>query len=1004
MNLKTEVADKNTNTYKPVSFGAYFFDRSNAVLQRHGNAVALTPKAFAVLGQLIDSAGGLVTKEALFEAVWPKVVVTEAALTVCIREIRKALGDKPSQPVYIETVHKHGFRFIGKIDTQPESISAHGLVGRDAPLTMLQDRLAVALTATRQLVFISGEAGIGKTSVLETFVENQRQTGNYWIAKGQCIEHYGAGEAYLPLLDAMGRLCRETDDESLPAVLARYAPSWLAHLPSVRFSPTATGNTETMANTSPERMMREMAEALEAISQNKPLILCLEDLHWCDQATTEILSFLARRRDPARLLILATLRPADTIVNNLPLRDVKQDLQLRGLCTHLPLEFLGTADIADYLTANFSPNNFPEHLAAIIHQHTDGNPLFIINVLADMGASGFLKQESGCWQLQAAPETLKRYVPENLQAMINQQIDRLEPENQALLEAAGIAGEPGGVAVQFTVTETAAALAVDAADIEGRLEKLARAGHFLRSLGITELPDGSLSSRYEFTHALYQNVIYERTSITQKIIQHRRLGYRLEQGYGQQCGEVANKLAVHFEYGREFLKASHYLCLSAHDASRRGASREAILSLYKAQQLLDKVAETPERDRQELTLLQLLAPAMTAGHGNAVPDIETVYLRALKLCEQLEDKIEQFPVLFGLRSFYMVTGELSKSHQLAESLLRLAEEINNSGLILEAHVGLASSLFYLGNLKASFDHAVEGIKHYDPELHAGHAAKYGLDPGVFCYARAGQTAWALGFPDSALDFELKGVALAETLNHPYSEVFAIHNLTMVYLYRRDGKAALASAHRGSQVAIQHGFTFLSVWSFYLRAWAFSMQHDLDNAQLEIQRALAAPHPKSCTTDSFLGLFLAECYWYLHDHENGLAALANPSREHSYDVERLRLKAEFYLLKLASASTVDQSAEILHEAEDYYIKALTLSDRLGTKSYSLRIAVGLSGLLKKQGRYNEAYALLNGIYASFDEGLATTDMQEARQCLKQLAGFMPANRQSPSGSHKAIESQ
>ncbi|CAG7857394.1 hypothetical protein MCAMS1_02198 [biofilm metagenome] len=981
--VKAKDINQDPSPQRTVNFGPYVFDRANAILRRNGKAIPMTPKAFAVLGHLIDFSGELVTKEALFDTVWPNVVVTEAALTVCIREIRKALGDEPSQPVYIETVHKHGFRFIGKINKISELIAAHRLVGRDAALAALQSALAAALAETRQLIFITGEAGIGKTSVLETFVEQLSQTGDYWIAKGQCIEHYGAGEAYLPLLDALGRLCRQADEEALPALLVRYAPSWLSLLPSVRFSLGAAEKTDSMAKTSPERRMREIAEALEAISQNRPLIFCLEDLHWCDQSTTEMLSFLARRRDPARLLILATLRPADTIVNNLPLRDVKQDLQLHGLCTHLPLEFLSTTDIAGYLAANFSPNWFPEDLAAFIHQQTDGNPLFIVNVLADLRASGLLTQESGCWQLQASPKTLKKCVPENLQAMINQQVDRLEPGDQALLEAAGITGEPGGVAVQFTVTETAAALAVETADIEGRLEKLARTGHFLRSLGITEWPDGSLAGLYEFTHALYQNVIYARTPVTQKIVQHRRLGSRLEQGYGPHCGEIANKLAVHFEYGREFLKACHYLCLSANEASRRGASREAILSLRKAQQLLDKVAGTPERDRQELCVLQLLAPAMTAGLGNAVPEIETVYLRAFKLSEELGDNREKFPVLFGLRSFYMVTGELAKSHELAESLLRLAEEINDSGLILEAHVGLASSYFYLGNLKASYDHAIEGINRYDARLHNDHAAKYGLDPGVFCYARAGQTAWALGFPDRALDYAVKGVALAETLEHPYSEVFAIHHLTMVYLSRRDGKAALESAYRGNQLATQHDFAFLSAWSYFLRAWAFSMLQDAENARLDIQRALAAPHPESCTTASFLGLFLAECYWHLQGAEEGLAILAKPARGHQYDVERLRLQAEFYLLSLENSISIDQETEYTRQAEALFRNALTQSDQQGTKSYSLRIALGLSRLLSKLNRDKEAYALLNNVYLSFNEGFNTVDSQEAVKFLNRL---------------------
>lgn len=216
-----------------------------------------------------------------------------------------------------------------------------------------------------------------------------------------------------------------------------------------------------------------------------------------------------------------------------------------------------------------------------------------------------------------------------------------------------------------------------------------------------------------------------------------------------------------------------------------------------------------------LNVLQLLAPAITAAQGNAAAEIEAVYLRALELCQQLDDKTEQFPVLFGLRSFYLITGDLDQAHRLAGSLLDLAESLKNRGLILEAHVGLASCYFYLGNLKASYDHAVKGIKIYDRSIYADHAAKYGLDPGVFCYARAGQTAWALGQPERGLEYLLHGTAIAETANHPYSHVFAIHNLTLIYLYRREGEAALKSAGQGSKLALHHGFNFMSAWSYYL---------------------------------------------------------------------------------------------------------------------------------------------------------------------------------------------
>src|SRR2546425_2073231 len=385
-------------------FGAFWLDVSNEQLWRGEQTLALKPKALAMLRHLIEHAGQLVTKEALFQAVWPDTVVSEAVLTTCMREIRQVLGDEAKAPQFVETVHRRGYRFIAplaataplvqspksKVQSLHSAIrtphSAIGMVGRETELEQLYGWLEKALSGERQLVFVTGEPGIGKTTLVETFLQSlesrvqrlasgsqnvplstfqtldpRRQTldSSLWIGRGQCIEHYGAGEAYLPLLEALRRLCREAGGEHLLRLLERYAPTWLAQMPALLDDTELEALQRRVHGATQERMLRGMAEAVEVLTTEQGLVLWLEDLQWSDYSTLDLIPYLAQRRGRARLLLIGTYRPADVIVSGHPLKAVKQELQAHGQCAELPLQFLTSAVVTQYLAVRFPHNQFP---------------------------------------------------------------------------------------------------------------------------------------------------------------------------------------------------------------------------------------------------------------------------------------------------------------------------------------------------------------------------------------------------------------------------------------------------------------------------------------------------------------------------------------------------------------------------------------------------------------------------------------------------------------------
>jgi DNA-binding winged helix-turn-helix (wHTH) protein len=573
----------------------------------------LAPKAFAVLCHLIQRPEHLVTKDELLAAAWGDTVVGEATLTSCIRDLRKALDDSSRAPRYIETVHRRGFRFIGPVGAPrasppprpASSPPASMLVGRDADLARLDALLATAVGGQRRVVFVTGEAGIGKTTLVEAFIARMNNAEDIHVGRGQCVEQYGASEPYLPLLEALGRMGREPRGDALRRVLRQYAPTWLVQLPALLADEEIEAVQRRAQGTTRERMLRELIEALDAFGTDAPLVLVLEDLHWSDAATIDLVAMIARRRDPAPLLVVATYRPADVAALAHPLKPVQQELRVHGHCEELALDFLGEAAVGEYLARRFPGASFSPDVARVLHENTSGNPLFLVNVVDDLVAQGHVREDDGRWTLSIPLERVAAGVPHTLSQMIEKQIDRLAPREQAVLAVASVAGADFSAALS-------AADGIDPRDGERSCEALARRGQFLRAAGPAEWPDGTVAGRYAFIHAMYRSVLYERIPIGHRVGLHLRIGARLERAHGARAGEIAGELAMHFEHGRDFARAVHYRRHAAEMALRQHGYREAVDHAKHGLGMLAALPESPERNRQEIEIQTVLGAATLA--------------------------------------------------------------------------------------------------------------------------------------------------------------------------------------------------------------------------------------------------------------------------------------------------------------------------------------------------------------------------------------------------------
>jgi DNA-binding winged helix-turn-helix (wHTH) protein/tetratricopeptide (TPR) repeat protein len=620
-------------------FPPFRLDTANQCLWRVRDSaeherIQLTPKAFGVLRHLVEHAGRLVSQDELLDAVWGHAHVEPAVLNNQILRLRHALGDHPRNPVFIETVSRRGYRFIASVhdalcDANLGNASlSPKVVGRRIVLDKLNQALSTALTGQRQIVFITGEPGIGKTTVLDEF---QRQAAadvpGIRIARGQCVEGYGGGEAYYPMLEAVRQLCQGRGGDSLVRTLASCAPTWLVQFPALMTSEHRAMLQREILGATRERMLREIGEVLDVIASASPLLLVFEDLHWVDGSTVDLLSALARRRGPAKLLVLGTYRPADVATSNLPLKSLTQDLLVHHLCREIALEPLTEAEVAEYLAGGAPETPQVAALGALLYRRSEGNPLFMVAALEHLTERDLITGEHGGWHPKVALDEIDLGVPENLRRMIETRIERLSAEEQRVLEVASLHSV---APYRFGVAIRAPLIDMEPEAFEGLCGTLFRNQGIIRPATPVEFADGTLSVCYEFVHELYREVCYRRIGPGRRVRLHRLLAEQVEAHFMEnsdnsaprlasatcsviavlQCLELSDNsatwLAANFEQGEDWPRAVKYLRLAADRGRRRFAYGEAVATLQHAAELVSRI---PERDRVicEMGVLEQLA-------------------------------------------------------------------------------------------------------------------------------------------------------------------------------------------------------------------------------------------------------------------------------------------------------------------------------------------------------------------------------------------------------------
>lgn len=974
---------------RPLRFGHYTLDPVEG-LMRGRRRLHVTRQSLRVLHLLASRAGRVVTKEEVFRHAWPGIAVTDAALTSCIQELRRALEDDARQPTYIETVHRRGFRFLKPTRIEPDDALASAVpraaaasalassgpvVGRDEPLAILERALRHAGQGHRRCVLVVGEPGIGKTTLVEAFLGRQGGTAGLHVARGDAVERLGVSEPYHPLLEALARLCRGPRGEAFIPLLRQYAPAWLAELPALQSPSERRALQRQTAGATRGRLLRELNDAIESVASDATLVLWLEDAHWADASTLDWLSACTRRREPARLLLVVTARPGisarvDALCARLRHEPCADVVPLGGLDENAIREILKTR------CGNDAP--WQAALARQLHARTEGHPFFTHVLLDELEPRGLLADEQGGEQgvagraRPAHREALLHAVPDSLRQLIERQVEGLSLDEQQLLEAASIVDEP-----TWSAALAAACAGVGIVEAEAVLAGLARRGAFLREEGKAEWPDGTVAAAFSFVHVLYRDALRGRLSAARRVELNRVAAARLEAAFGAAPEQAAAQLAVHFEEGRRFDRAARCLQAAANTASRRGAGEEARLSLERALALLRELPASPERDEREAELQVLLGSVVMASDGWAAPAAEAAFDRARMLCDRLRKTVQLFPSYWGVWLYRWGRGDLAAARDLAATLGTLARSSERPALRLQMHHAHWATAFSLGELDVSIAHADAGFALCEGDNGDEHASVYGNhDAGVCSRAFAARALAAQGRLEAAARAGETAVARARQIGHPFSLALALVFSAAARQAMGDAPGCADEASEAAALAFRHGYRLLQAWAEALDAWARGVLGSPRRVLPALRRAVdAAFETGSRQFQTFLLGLVAETSLRASDVTEGLAAvdralaLADETGERFFEAELQRVRAG--LLRRAPGGDCDDRVMASLEG------ALAAARHQGAALFALRAALELGDAMGAAGNVQEGRERVRQALAALPPGSSSAEIDSAR---------------------------
>jgi DNA-binding winged helix-turn-helix (wHTH) protein/tetratricopeptide (TPR) repeat protein len=960
-------------------FGPFRFDVRDQRLFSDSTEIELRRKPFVILRYLTAHPQRLVTQQELVEAVWGKnIAISESLLRTHMSHVRRALGEG-----VLETVVGRGYRFLLAVETETPELKAQvfkhfakhrlppSIVGRGAEIDALTEIFDAALDGKRQMVFVTGDPGIGKTTVVDAFLAEVAAPRGALIATGSCVEHLGAAEPYLPVLSALGTLCRGASDRHFVDLLARHAPTWVAQMPGLVTDEELPGLALRIQGASQARMLREFVDAIDVIAAEHPLVLVLEDTHWADTSTKDLLAMLGARRESARVLVVVTCRPAELSKGD-GLVKVIAELRARGQAATLSLESWSLVSTSDYLAQRFPGACFPEDLAGTIRHMTGGNPLFVVAVVDDLERRNMIRPSVRGWELVTRVSDIANHRPDTVRQLIDIQIDRLKSGEQRVLEAASLVG------VQFAVGAVARALDLAADQVDTVCERLANDKHLLRFVTSEPWPDGSIQSHYAFPHALYRDTALGRVSPATKRLWHRRIADGLEAAYEGRVEVISADLAAHFDEAQMVAKAVRYYGLAGERAARRFGRAEALASFSRARVLMATLPASNESDQTELAVLKQMGPAIipSAFWGSQYPQLEEILTRTAQLARKVGDDGGLLMALLGLQRCHFLCGQLVAVESYEREVAEVVARLGDPTFAAMATVIDSSARLFRGQLAVARRPLTEASAVlYAVESDVARAVANAPVVGLWG-SNLVALAWLGGAPDAAMDTAVKMCARAEASHAPFHLCIALTMTALVHFWRREPERALHAARRALDIGHDEGSPVWQGRAMSIHHWATtvldprtaqSLSDDLATA-LAV-RLGAGPVGRTPFTPCVVGVYASAGHREraLQELDEALAFVERTD-ERAWSSELHRLRGE--LLRESNAV----------EAERAFSRALEISRVQGARSLELRAALSRAMFDRGAKKKRAALEELRSVYSLFTEGFETGDLVAAQRLL------------------------
>ncbi|MDF3835723.1 adenylate/guanylate cyclase domain-containing protein [Cupriavidus basilensis] len=859
---------------------------------------------------------------------------------------------------------------LGALRTRLQVAAHRGLarfVGRQTEMEQLHDALELAKAGHGQVVGVVGEAGVGKSRLFHEF--KARSQHGCLVLETFSVSH-GKAFAYLPLIELLRNYFQITPQDNDRSCREKVTGRLLTleraledHLPYLLYLIGSVGPDSTLPTMDPairrQRTFEAVARLLVRESLNQPLQLLFEDLQWLDSETEAFLNVLLDHVPGARILLLVNYRP-----------EYSHDWGPKGYYVQLHLEPLGPAEAQGLLTALLGDDRTLAPLKRLILDKTEGNPFFMEEVVQTLVEEKALVGQPGCYRIEKAPTSL--HIPTTVQGVLAARIDRLPLVQKELLQSLAVIGK------EFPLSLIQHVTALDDDKLRPLLADL-QAGDFI--YGRPAFPE----VEYAFKHALTQEVAGNSLLTEQRSALHERTAQAIEALFQSRLMDYCGELAHHYSHSGNIPKAVDYLLCAGQQALQRSAQIEAIRHLGTAVELIKRLPDTPERTRQELTLLLTLGPALIATRGQAAPEVEATYRRALALCEQGGQTPSFFSAQLGLWAFYQLRAQYKVALPLGERLFGMALDTHKPEQLAEAHRVLGATTFRLGQLDAARAHMEEvlALQRPDPSTY-DFLMGYGRDPAVHAMSTLGWILWYLGMPDLARTRCQEALVLARKRPDAFNLALCLVFAAEVHQCRREVQLTREYAEAAIAVSGEQGFPIYLAWGTILQGWALAEQGHHEEGIAQIRQGLAAYE----ATGAALGrpnllALLAEARGKAGEFHSGLdvlseaLALAEETGERLDEATLHRLKGELILQQ----PSVGSSAFTRHEeAEACFHKAIAVARHQNARSLELQAALSLAQLWRRQGKTDAARQTLTAIHGAFSEGFDVADWQQAKALL------------------------